>query len=86
MKKAITNTPRFIQANTRGVHAIFIRTQRLDGYKGVITQLIIPSLDGDQMTAAQDNIAQSLPAYNQVKFTDVDSVPTTTFNYRIAAN
>lgn len=67
---------------TRHIHT----NTTADGYKGVITQLIIPSLSGDQMTAAQDNIAQSLPAYNKVTFTTVDSVPTTTFNYRIAAN
>lgn len=56
------------------------------GYKGVITQLIIPSLSGDQMPAAQDNIAQSLPAYNQVTINTVNGVPTAVFNYRIAAN
>ncbi|MFC5468277.1 hypothetical protein ACFPPD_06055 [Cohnella suwonensis] len=67
---------------TRHIHT----NTTADGYKGVITQLIIPSLDGDQMPADQDNIAQSLPAYNQVTFTDVDGVPTTTFNYRIAPN
>lgn len=67
---------------TRHIHT----NTTADGYKGVITQLIIPSLSGDQMTAAQDNIAQSLPAYNKVTFTTVDGVPTTTFNYRIAAN
>ncbi|WP_373232376.1 stalk domain-containing protein [Cohnella sp.] len=67
---------------TRHIHT----NTTANGYKGVITQLIIPSLSGDQMPAAQDNIAQSLPAYNQVTFTDVDSVPTTAFNYRIASN
>ena len=67
---------------TRHIHT----NTTANGYKGVITQLIIPSLDGDQMTASQDNIAQSLPEYNQVTFTDVDGVPTTTFNYRLAAN
>ncbi|WP_373232377.1 hypothetical protein [Cohnella sp.] len=67
---------------TRHIHT----NTTADGYKGVITQLIIPSLEGDEMTAAQDNIAQSLPAYNQVTFTDVDDIPTTAFNYRIASN
>ncbi|MBD0382050.1 dioxygenase family protein [Paenibacillus sedimenti] len=67
---------------TRHIHT----NTTASGYKGVITQLIIPSLSGDQMTAAQDNIAQSLPKYNQVAFTTVDGVPTTTFNYRLAAN
>ncbi len=67
---------------TRHIHT----NTTADGYKGVITQLIIPNLDGDRMTADQDNIAQSLPAYNQVTFTDVDGVPMTTFNYRLAAN
>lgn len=67
---------------TRHIHT----NTTADGYKGVITQLIIPSLEGDGMTADEDNIAQSLPAYNQVTFTTVDGVPTTTFNYRIAAN
>ncbi|WP_338552169.1 stalk domain-containing protein [Paenibacillus sp. KS-LC4] len=67
---------------TRHIHTNTTAT----GYKGVITQLIIPSLSGDKMTAAQDNIAQSLPAYNQVTFTAVDGVPTTTFNYRLAVN
>lgn len=70
------------RGRTRHIHT----NTTADGYKGVITQLIIPSLEGDEMTAAQDNIAQSLPAYNQVTITDVDGVPTTTFNYRIAAN
>ena len=65
---------------TRHIHT----NTTADGYKGVITQLIIPSLNGDQMTADQDNIAQSLPAYNQVSFTEMDGVPTTTFNYRLA--
>lgn len=67
---------------TRHIHT----NTTADGYKGVITQLIIPSLDGDQMPADQDNIAQSLPAYNRVVFTDADGVPTTNFNYRIASN
>ncbi|QYR21930.1 hypothetical protein KZ483_02510 [Paenibacillus sp. sptzw28] len=67
---------------TRHIHT----NTTADGYKGVITQLIIPSLEGDQMPASEDNIAQSLPAYNQVTFTTVDGVPTTTFNYRIATN
>lgn len=56
-------------------------------FKGMlVTQLIIPSLSGDQMTADQDNIAQSLPAYNRVTFADIDGVPTATFNYRLAAD
>ncbi|XEC96387.1 hypothetical protein AB6A23_07535 [Paenibacillus tarimensis] len=67
---------------TRHIHT----NTTAEGYKGVITQLIIPSLNGDRMTADQDNIAQSLPEYNQVTFTDVDGVPTTTFNYRLAVN
>lgn len=70
------------RGRTRHIHT----NTTADGYKGVITQLIIPSLEGDDMTADEDNIAQSLPAYNQVTFTTVDGVPTTTFNYRIAAN
>jgi protocatechuate 3,4-dioxygenase beta subunit len=70
------------EGRTRHIHT----NTTADGYKGVITQLIIPSLSGDRMTADEDNIAQSLPAYNQVTFTAVDGVPTTTFNYRIAAN
>ncbi|MEI7027394.1 dioxygenase family protein [Paenibacillus sp. y28] len=67
---------------TRHIHT----NTTASGFKGVITQLIIPSKSGDKMLASQDNIAQSLPAYNQVSFTTVDGVPTTTFNYRLAAN
>ncbi len=70
------------RGRTRHIHT----NTTAEGYNGVITQLIIPSLEGDELTAAEDNIAQSLPAYNQVTFTDDDGVPTTTFNYRIAAN
>ncbi|WP_338553501.1 hypothetical protein [Paenibacillus sp. KS-LC4] len=66
---------------TRHIHT----NTTADGYKGVITQLIIPSLTGDQMTADEDNIAQSLPAYNQVTFNEINGLPTTTFNYRLAA-
>jgi protocatechuate 3,4-dioxygenase beta subunit len=66
---------------TRHIHT----NTTANGYKGVITQLIIPSLSGDKMPASQDNIAQSLPMYNQVTFT-TDTLPTTTFNYRLAAN
>jgi len=66
---------------TRHIHTNTTAT----GYKGVITQLIIPSKEGDQMTADQDNIAHSLPAYNRVTFTTVDGIPTTNFNYRLAA-
>ncbi|MFC5468276.1 stalk domain-containing protein [Cohnella suwonensis] len=67
---------------TRHIHT----NTTVNGYKGVITQLIIPSQAGDQMTADQDNIAQSLPAYNRVAFTTVDGVLTTNINYRLAAN
>jgi protocatechuate 3,4-dioxygenase beta subunit len=67
---------------TRHIHT----NTTADGYKGVITQLIVPSLSGDQMTAAQDNIAQSLPECNQVTFTTVNGVATTAYNYRLSAN
>jgi protocatechuate 3,4-dioxygenase beta subunit len=65
---------------TRHIHT----NTTASGYAGVITQLIVPSIEGDRMTAAQDNIAQSLPACNQVTFTTVDGVPTTAFNYRLS--
>lgn len=48
--------------------------------------MIIPSKEGDDMLASEDNIAQSLPAYNKVVFTDVSGVPTANFNYRLAAD
>ncbi|SFF14559.1 Protocatechuate 3,4-dioxygenase beta subunit [Paenibacillus algorifonticola] len=66
---------------TRHIHT----NTTADGYTGVITQLIIPSLSGDQMTADEDNIAQSLPAYNQVTFHEIDGLRATNFNYRLAA-
>lgn len=66
---------------TRHIHT----NTTADGYTGVITQLIIPSLEGDETTAEEDDIAQSLPAYNQVTFSETDGVPTTSFNYRLAA-
>ncbi|XEC96390.1 stalk domain-containing protein [Paenibacillus tarimensis] len=67
---------------TRHIHT----NTTAEGYTGVITQLIIPSKEGDSMLASQDNIAQSLPAYNQVVFTEADGVPTANYNYRLAAN
>ncbi|MBB3109736.1 protocatechuate 3,4-dioxygenase beta subunit [Paenibacillus phyllosphaerae] len=69
------------EGRTRHIHTNTTAT----GYTGVITQLIIPSLADDKMAASEDNIAQSLPAYNKVVFTDVDGVPTATYNYRLAA-
>lgn len=66
---------------TRHIHT----NTTADGYEGVITQLIVPALDGDQMTPSQDNIAQSLPECNEVTFAEVDGIPTTAFNYRLEA-
>ncbi|MFO0971634.1 MAG: hypothetical protein U0520_04810 [Candidatus Saccharimonadales bacterium] len=64
---------------TRHIHT----NTTASGYTGVITQIIVPSKDGDETTIATDGIAQSLPKCNQVTFTDVDGVPTAAYNYRL---
>jgi len=57
-----------------------------EGYGAIVTQLIIPSLAGDTTTPETDQIAQSLPAVNDLQFISVNGVQTATFDFHLGGD
>jgi protocatechuate 3,4-dioxygenase beta subunit len=55
-----------------------------DSYGGVVTQFIVPAKTGDAITPEQDQIAQSLPAVNQLTFQTQNDVQASTFDFHLA--
>jgi protocatechuate 3,4-dioxygenase beta subunit len=61
---------------------IHIRATSADGTQDVTTQLIV-SKTGDTTPAANDSIAQSLPACNTMNFTDANGTQTASFDFHL---
>ena len=50
------------------------------------TQLIVPSLPGDTSTPETDQIAQSLPAVNDLQFVTENGVQTAKFDFHLGGD
>jgi len=57
-----------------------------EGYGAIVTQLIVPSLAGDTTTPETDQIAQSLPAVNDLQFITENGVQAATFNFHLGGD
>ena len=57
-----------------------------EAYGAIVTQLIVPSLPGDTSTPDTDQIAQSLPAVNDLQFVTENGVQTATFDFHLGGD
>jgi protocatechuate 3,4-dioxygenase beta subunit len=55
-------------------------------YGSVVTQMIVPALPGDSQTPETDQIAQTLPAANDLQFTASDGVQQAAFDFHLAGD
>jgi protocatechuate 3,4-dioxygenase beta subunit len=55
-------------------------------YGSVVTQMIVPALPGDSQTPETDQIAQTLPAANDLQFTTSNQVQEATFDFHLAGD
>jgi protocatechuate 3,4-dioxygenase beta subunit len=73
------------QGRCRHIH-VHVTQSEYQGGVSIITQMIAPAKSGDSLTPETDGIARSLPAANDLVFTDNGGVQEATFDFYLGSD